>query len=31
MTVFPLGAVLKDMLPGDYLIKVCDASGVLGQ
>ncbi|HEY0435851.1 MAG TPA: MG2 domain-containing protein, partial [Phenylobacterium sp.] len=29
-TVFPLGAVLKDMKPGGYLIKVKDASGVRG-
>jgi uncharacterized protein YfaS (alpha-2-macroglobulin family) len=30
-TVFPLGAVLKDMKPGGYLIKVKDASGARGQ
>ena len=26
-TVFPLGAVLKDMKPGGYVIKARDASG----
>jgi uncharacterized protein YfaS (alpha-2-macroglobulin family) len=30
VTVFPLGAVLKDMRPGAYLITARDASGVLG-
>ncbi len=30
VTVFPLGAVLKDMKPGAYVITARDASGVLG-
>jgi uncharacterized protein YfaS (alpha-2-macroglobulin family) len=30
VTVFPLGAVLRDMRPGAYLITARDASGVLG-
>jgi uncharacterized protein YfaS (alpha-2-macroglobulin family) len=30
VTVFPLGAVLKEMKPGAYIISARDASGVLG-
>jgi uncharacterized protein YfaS (alpha-2-macroglobulin family) len=30
VTVFPLGAVLKDMKPGAYVVTARDASGVLG-
>ncbi len=30
VTVFPLGAVLKDMKPGAYVVSARDASGVLG-
>ena len=30
VTVFPLGAVLKDLKPGAYVISAKDASGVLG-
>jgi len=30
VTVFPLGAVLKEMKPGAYLITARDASGVIG-
>lgn len=31
VTVFPLGAVLKDLQPGAYMITAKDASGVLGR
>ena len=30
VTVFPLGAVLKEMKPGAYVLTAADASGVLG-
>ncbi len=31
VTVFPLGAVLKEMTPGAYMLTARDASGVLGR